>query len=189
MSKIPKDIPLDILDEVMYNPESPSCLSWKVHRKNRRKDLIAGCKDSRGYWKITIDYKVYLVHRIIWLIHKGSISKELVINHIDNNPSNNLIENLEQCTQAENCRRKGLHKLDQTGLRFHSINDCEYWRAQYTDLQGKIYFKYFSITRFGFSKALQDAIFWRDMMIIKLNDQGAGYTMDKENNVKSFLKT
>lgn len=176
--------PIDILNEVMYNPDSPSGLSWKCFKKNRRKDLRAGSQDSRGYWFVSINYKTYSVHRLIWEICKGVIPDNLVINHIDNDPSNNLIENLEVCTQAQNCRRTKLHKIDDTCLYYHVINDFEYWRVQYTDLSGNIHRKYFSISKLGNKQAKLSAKLWRERAIIELNSLGAGYTLENNGTIR-----
>ena len=56
----------------------------------------AGAKrgDRDGNW--------YLEHRVIWIMHYGEISDDLVINHIDSDRGNNHIENLELVTQNEN---------------------------------------------------------------------------------------
>lgn len=47
-----------------------------------------------------------MVHRIVVLLHDKSIPKHYVINHIDTNPLNNNINNLEIVTQAENVRKR-----------------------------------------------------------------------------------
>lgn len=43
-----------------------------------------------------------LVHRLVWLVHKGKIPKTLVINHMDGDRKNNAISNLEVCTVSRN---------------------------------------------------------------------------------------
>lgn len=42
------------------------------------------------------------VHRVIWSAFNGPIPEGLVINHKDENPENNNLENLMVCTQQEN---------------------------------------------------------------------------------------
>lgn len=44
-----------------------------------------------------------LVHRLEWEAFIGPIPPGMVINHKDENPANNLLENLMVCTQKENC--------------------------------------------------------------------------------------
>lgn len=47
--------------------------------------------------------KYMLVHRLVFMAHKGTIPKGLQINHKDENKENNCIENLELMTNKENC--------------------------------------------------------------------------------------
>ena len=61
---------------------------------------------SNGYVQIGIGKKTYLIHRLIAeafsLPKKSTFHNE--VNHIDNNPSNNHVSNLEWVTKAENIR-------------------------------------------------------------------------------------
>ncbi len=66
-----------------------------------------------GYNVLTIDKKQFRWHRFVWECHNGLITnKELVINHIDGNKTNNRLENLELVSQSKNAR----HAFD-LGLR------------------------------------------------------------------------
>lgn len=44
----------------------------------------------------------YYVHRFIWECFNGEIPEGLVINHLDENPTNNAINNLSLVSQADN---------------------------------------------------------------------------------------
>lgn len=46
--------------------------------------------------------KYMLVHRLVFMAHKGMIPKGLQINHKDENKENNCIDNLELMTNKEN---------------------------------------------------------------------------------------
>src|SRR3990167_8451061 len=48
-----------------------------------------------GYLRGTADGKRILAHQYIWEKERGVLSKEFVIHHIDGDPKNNSIENLE----------------------------------------------------------------------------------------------
>ena len=66
---------------------------------------VAGRIGKRGYKYLTFYQKKYYVHRVIWLMHYGTLPK--IIDHIDGNPLNNRIENLRACTASENlCNAK-----------------------------------------------------------------------------------
>ena len=47
--------------------------------------------------------KMYRVHRLVWEAFNGAIPAGMQINHLDENPVNNWLENLEVCTPRENC--------------------------------------------------------------------------------------
>jgi hypothetical protein len=59
-----------------------------------------------GYKVVTISnnlgHRIVLVHRLIALAFIPLVYGKPFINHIDANPGNNSIENLEWCTQSEN---------------------------------------------------------------------------------------
>lgn len=71
-------------------------------RKGKIK-ILRLCKNSRGYMSVGVFGKVYNVHRLILKTFKPiSNEKNLVINHIDGNKTNNNLNNLEWCTQKYN---------------------------------------------------------------------------------------
>jgi hypothetical protein len=83
-------------------------LYWKLNTS--RKNLIgktAGCNDKFGYGIVRLKNKNHRLHRLIWLYHYGFLPK--IIDHIDNNPLNNKIENLREANNyqnGQNCKRK-----------------------------------------------------------------------------------
>ena len=60
--------------------------------------------DSHGYYQITSNEKGYggkFLHRLIYAEHHGEIPDGVVIHHIDENPLNNDISNLEPMSLSE----------------------------------------------------------------------------------------
>lgn len=55
-----------------------------------------------GYLSFRYFGKRIRVHRLIYAAFVGKLKADLVVNHIDGNPSNNNRENLELITQSEN---------------------------------------------------------------------------------------
>lgn len=89
-----------VLELLNYDKESGS-LFWKNSRGGCIEGSVAGGINSKGYQQIMIDYKQYLVHRIIWLIETGELPTN-TIDHRDRDKLNNRFSNLRDVTQLDN---------------------------------------------------------------------------------------
>jgi len=88
-----------------YDPET-GVFVWLQTTSNRVKvGSVAGCRRRDGYLLIRLDGKLYLGHRLAWLYVHGEWPAN-VIDHIDQNKSNNAISNLRDTSMAVN----GLNK-------------------------------------------------------------------------------
>ena len=83
-----------------------------------------GHKIDAGYILASVDYKLYKLHRLIWLWHYGIFPKNH-IDHIDGNPSNNRIENLREATDAQNMQnQRKARRNNKLGLQgVYQVND------------------------------------------------------------------
>jgi hypothetical protein len=71
----------------------------KLIRKNGKSAVIAAGK--KRYERISIENKLYALHRMIYLWNHGELPE--IIDHIDGDRLNNRIENLRSVTQQQNC--------------------------------------------------------------------------------------
>ena len=83
-----------------YDPET-GFLYWRHNKMGRQHGKPAGHQSKNGYIRVMLDYRMYLAHRVIWLLsHKEWPSQH--IDHIDGNPANNKLENLRDVSRSTN---------------------------------------------------------------------------------------
>ena len=65
---------------------------------------------KNGYHRIEINNKHYFIHRIVYQTWSNDeLKNDMVVDHIDSNPSNNNIKNLRQVTQKKNIQNAIYH--------------------------------------------------------------------------------
>lgn len=109
MKEIWKDIVVDKEELNIYNGVYLVSNYGRVKRiyKNGKFKILKPYKDNDGYLRVGLSKdcisKVYLVHRLVLLAFDyNSYFKGALVNHKDENPSNNYIDNLEWCTSIYN---------------------------------------------------------------------------------------
>ena len=73
--------------------------------RNRILKNPVGWANNMGYLIFNAGEKKYLCHRITYEAFYGLIKDGFVIDHIDSNPQNNSLENLQAVTQSENTKK------------------------------------------------------------------------------------
>jgi len=93
------------------DPTAPSGLRWKVNPRGpwAYAGDPAGRQLPTGYYQTKVNGSHYYNSRLIWKMVNGK-DPEQVIDHIDNNPSNNVISNLRDVTQRENLMNRKDYK-------------------------------------------------------------------------------
>lgn len=78
-----------------------------VHNAHRRKRMLKQYPNENGYMKVNLydetgKCKKKYIHRLVAEAFIDNPENKKVVNHIDCNPKNNNVNNLEWCTQSEN---------------------------------------------------------------------------------------
>lgn len=90
----------------LFSYQEDGTLVRKIGRgSNGRVGDRVGSDNGFGYLRTTFKGKLECIHRLVFLYHTGRWPSYL--DHIDQNRSNNRIENLRECTYGENHRNKG----------------------------------------------------------------------------------
>jgi hypothetical protein len=173
------------------NESSPSGL---VRIKNYHGKLIekynVGTKmfqkngDPLG-WRLKFKGTLYLVHRIIWVLTHNGLNTDLIVDHLDGNPFNNQINNLQPKTQTNNtrnARRRIDNTTGSTGILLDNKgNGNFYYTARWSEMDGSLKVKNFSVSKLGEENAKALAIAYREQQIARLISEGANYT-DRHGN-------
>lgn len=110
-----------------------------------RKEKILKGTHSGDYKKVALfndgKRRFFWVHRLVWEAFNGKIQEGMVINHKDENPANNNLENLEVVTQKENAnwgtrterikrKRRDLFLKKIKDLGFNSVKEYKNYCAR-----------------------------------------------------------
>ena len=184
----------ELKDYVYYDTSSPTFLRWRRDVLGTgsaviaAKDAVAGAlkHSPNGAPKslvVNINYKRYQVHRVILAIHGYVLKKLDVVDHLDGDPFNNEISNLQIKTRKQNNQncKPSKNSSGFVGVRL-SKRPCKngtflfYWSARWYELDGSEKCKQFSFIEHGDEEAKRLAIEYRKLQIIRLNEEGACYT-------------
>lgn len=124
--------PLNVLEHLFQiDKASPSGLIWLNPTNSKQKPMsIARHKRKNQYWYVSVNYAQVLVHRIVYYLHHKINIDEYMIDHIDQDSTNNNIDNLRIANhQQQQCNKKG--KQNSTS-KYKGVSWCKVlskWKA------------------------------------------------------------
>ena len=84
-------------------------------RGNRKAgSKVKGKLEENGYIRVAINYDLFLMHRLIWKWHYGTEPE--FIDHINNDRTDNRIENMKQSTKKDNNRKQLIPSVNTSGF-------------------------------------------------------------------------
>ena len=126
----------------LFDYRDDGALISKMPRRGTKVGSVVG-SISRGYLIAAVDYKLYKVHRLVFLWHYGYLPVE--IDHIDLDRKNNRIENLRPATSAGNKRNQGISRNNTSGFKGVSYEKRrDKWAAQITVDRQHIFLGYYA---------------------------------------------
>jgi hypothetical protein len=119
------------LRELFYYSVVEGALYWRAGGQGRRAAHIpAGVQNSvKGYIRITVDYKAYPRHRLVWAYFYGDPGAMLV-DHINGNRSDDRIENLRLASESDNRRNSKFYRTNTSGYKGVTLEkSVNKWKA------------------------------------------------------------
>ena len=107
----------------------------KTYCKSYKKDV---------YNQITIDKKSFLIHRLIYFVcfnHFDIFDSKIQIDHINQDPNDNRLENLRTCNHIQNHQNRKYYRNKE--VKGYAITKSGTFQAYYVDVNGKLISKCF----------------------------------------------
>ena len=96
-----------------YLPETGELIR-KIKAGNQHPGTKTGCL-ANGYYKLRVDGKLYLLHRIVWLYVYGELPE--FIDHINRISTDNRLVNLRSVTKTQNQQNRNVQKNNKAGYK------------------------------------------------------------------------
>lgn len=105
------------LREVLAYDPATGAFTWNVMLSSRGPvGSVAGSYTRKGYWRVRIDGREYMAHRLAWLYVTGSWPTKQ-IDHRNTNRADNRFDNLRLATNSQNGGNRRLSSKNRTGFK------------------------------------------------------------------------
>jgi len=104
----------ELKEYLRYNPDT-GLFTYIKAKSGVRVGQTAGSLNGRGYTLVKINGVSHHAARLAFLYMIGSFPKNIV-DHINKIRTDNRWENLQDITNQENCRKKGMNKNNKSGV-------------------------------------------------------------------------
>ena len=105
-------INLDEYKDIAQFRDSPYYATKDGKIININKKIEMRLEKTGNYLRFQGNYnlkgKHFLVHRVVWEAFNGEIPEGLIIDHIDGNPHNNALDNLQAITHQDNLKKRNI---------------------------------------------------------------------------------
>ena len=134
-ARIKPTLTYERVNELLRYDPATGKMYWKVRRQRIKQGAEAGSTVKSKYHRtqyrqVGIDGKVYLSHRVAWLLHYG-VWPDTGIDHWDGNGLKNLSSNLREASKKENGRNARMRRDNTSGFTgVHWYKDAKKWRAR-----------------------------------------------------------
>lgn len=97
-------VPMPSIDRLLHLFDLDTDSGHLIHKKKcgTKRGSIAGSITPHGYFRVKVDGRLYLVHRVIYFMATGEDPGILEVDHIDGNKGNNKPSNLRLATREQN---------------------------------------------------------------------------------------
>ena len=99
----------------------------QIRGRRAKVGTSVGCRDSYGYLTVTINRKVYKVHRVIYAMFNDTVPD--IIDHINGDKADNRIENLRPATAQQNGYNRKVNFTSTTQIKNVHLLEGK-WMAQ-----------------------------------------------------------
>ena len=113
---------------------------WRISpNKKIGAGRLAGCVNGCGYRQIAYKGKLYLTHRLAWLLHYGEWPKS-TLDHINRDKLDNRIINMREASHRTNMRNRSAARKNISGIPgVHWDKRLNKWVARINIGAGTIY--------------------------------------------------